>query len=107
MPRISSVKIVTAQTSAPFTGDRHEPRVESKRTFQATGFTTAGAGAVAVSVQGSLDGANFITIGTISLVLGVAVVTDGFASDAPWRYIRALVTSISGTNAQVTVWMGA
>jgi hypothetical protein len=101
----SSVKIINAALVAGV-GERHEPR-DAKRTFQATGFTTAGAGAAAVSIQASNDGTNFLEIGTISLILGVAVTNDGFASDAPWRYIRAELVSISGTNAQATVWMGA
>ena len=107
MIRISSVKILTAATVA-ITGERHSPFRDQKRAFQATGFTSSGAGAAAISIQGSLDGENFIEIGTISLVLnGATVITDGFTTDSPWLYIRAKLNSISGTNAQVTVWLGA
>lgn len=101
----SSVKIIDAATGT-VTGEKHEPR-DAKRTFQATGQTSAGVGAVAVDIEASNDGTNFLLIATISLTLGTVTTTDGFASDAPWKVIRARVTSISGTDAAVTVWMGA
>ena len=48
---------------------------------------------------------NWITIGTITLS-GTTTATDGFTTVAPWKYLRANVTAISGTNATVTVLMG-
>jgi hypothetical protein len=103
--KISSVKIVDA-AFAVGNHARHEPW-NNKRTFQAVGRTTAGAGAVEVRVHASNDGINFIEIGTITLVLSTSEATDGFASDAPWRYIRGRVESISGTGATVDLHMGA
>lgn len=76
------------------------------KTFQAIGSTTAGAGACVVLVQASNDDTNWITIGTITLTLGVTATSDGFASDAQWAYIRGNVQSISGTNASVTLIIG-
>jgi len=101
----SSVKLLDA-VLVPVTGESHAP-VDAKRTFQATGFTTAGAGSVTIVIEASNDNVNFLTLATITLVLGVAVTTDGTASDAAWRYVRARVTAISGTGAQTTVWLGA
>jgi hypothetical protein len=77
-------------------------------TFQAYGTTTAGAGAATVLIQGSnIDDTNaFITIGTISLTLGTTITSDGFATNVAWKYVRAYVSSISGTNASVNVLMG-
>lgn len=75
--------------------------------FQADGVTSAGAGAVDVDVEASLDGVAWVVLGTISLVLSTILATDGFASDAPWKFIRGNVTSISGTDATVTLRMGA
>jgi len=86
-------------------GTAQEVRV-SKRTFQLVGSTSAGAGAAEVDIEVSNDGTNFFTLGTITLVLGVTAVSDGFASDAPWEYVRGNVVSISGTDAEVTLWMG-
>lgn len=73
------------------------------RTFQAT---VSGTGAVTstVLIQVSNDGTNYITAGTITLS-GTTSATDGFVLDAPWAYVRANVTAISGTSAAVTVTM--
>ena len=77
-------------------------------TFQAYGTTTAGSGSVTVLIQGSntTDTNSFITLGTITLTLGTTLTSDGFVSNAPWKYVRANVSAISGTGANVTVLMG-
>lgn len=80
---------------------------EDNKTFQAIGKTASGSGAVSVAVEVSNNGVNFITLGTISLTIGTAETSDGFASNANWPYFRANVVSISGTGAEVTVLMGA
>lgn len=79
-----------------------------KRVFQATGTTSAGAGAATIAVEVSETGADneWITLGTITLTLGTTVTTDGFASDAAWTYVRGNVTAISGTDATVNLYMG-
>ena len=77
------------------------------RTHQVSGKTTAGAGAAAVDIQVSNNGRVWLTLGTVTLTLGEDEVTDGFASGAQWRFVRANVTSISGTGASVTAEMGA
>jgi hypothetical protein len=82
------------------------PGVAGPKTFQATGTTASGSGAAAVAVQGSLDGVNFDTIGTITLTLGVASSSDSFAFDECYAAIRGNVTSISGTGAVVNLYMG-
>lgn len=75
-------------------------------TFQAT---VSGTGAVSatVTIEVSNDGTNWCStvMGTITLS-GTTSSTDGFTSEAPWKYIRANVTAISGTNATVQVYMG-
>lgn len=75
------------------------------RTFQAT---VSGTGAVSATVviEGSNDGTNFLTLGTITLT-GTTSASDGFASTAPWQYVRARLTAISGTGAAVSAQMGA
>ena len=102
--QVSSVLILTGSVTGA--GEAHQP-VNERRTFQAVGATSAGAGSAIVDIQGSLDGVNWITIATITLVLAVTVATDGFASDAAWRYVRANCTTLTGTNASVQVYMGA
>ena len=76
------------------------------KTFQASGQTSASTGATAVNVEVSNDNSNWIVMGTISLTLGTATNTDGFVSSANWTYVRGRVTSISGTGATVSLFMG-
>ena len=86
--------------------ERQQP-VDVNRTIQALGRTTAGPGTAAIQIQGSLDGINFVKIATINLVLSDTDVTDGFATNAAWKYLRARVTGLTGTGATVDVWLGA
>jgi hypothetical protein len=48
---------------------------------------------------------NWITIGTITLS-GTTSATDGFATIAPWRWVRSNVSAVSGTGATISVIMG-
>jgi hypothetical protein len=77
-----------------------------KATFQATVVGT-GAVSATVTIEYSNDGTNVCSTvgGTISLS-GTTSASDGFTSDAPWKFCRANVTAISGTGATVTVTMG-
>ena len=85
-------------------GSAASPVVGAHRTYQAT---VAGTGAVTatVVVEVSLNGTNFITLGTITLS-GTTSASDGFTSEAQWDYVRGNVTAISGTSAAVTLTMG-
>lgn len=103
--RQSSVKLLDA-VIVTGAGESHPP-INAKRTFQATGQTSAGAGSAVIKVQVSNDRTNWIDIGTVTLTLSATTSTDGFASDAAWRYVRGNVDSISGTDATVTLWLGA
>ena len=77
-------------------------------TFQAYGTTASGSGSATIKIQGSnLDDANsFVDLGTITLTLGTTLSADGFSTSAPWKFVRANVTAISGTTATVNVLMG-
>lgn len=75
-------------------------------TYQAVGVASD-AGAAVVDIEVSNDNLNWIQLGSISLTLGTADTTDGFASAAAWLYVRANLISISGTDATVDVIMGA
>lgn len=72
------------------------------RVYQAT-VTGTGAVSATVEIEVSCDGSNWIVAGTITLT-GTTSDTDGFASDAPWPYVRADLTAISGTGATVDVY---
>jgi len=71
--------------------------------FQAT---VSGTGAVAATVvfDVSNDGIYAVetALGTVTLT-GTTSSSDGFTTDAPWKFIRARVTAISGTGAVVNV----
>ena len=76
-------------------------------TFQAI---VSGTGAVTatVTIEVSNDGINAGTtvMGTITLN-GTTVTADGFTStSAPWKYVRANVTAVTGTGATVQVYFG-
>lgn len=80
--------------------------VRGVKSYQANGTTTAGAGAATIQVQGSNNGANWDTIGTISLTLATTTSSDGFVSDDRYAHLRGNVTAISGTGASVNLTMG-
>lgn len=72
-----------------------------------TGAVTATVLVQASNEQATWEGtkSNWITVGTITLS-GTTTATDGLTTIAPWKYIRASVTAISGTGATVEVFMG-
>lgn len=88
------------QTNTPLVGNRVNAG-RAKRTYQATVVGT-GAVAASVDIEVSNNGTDFLLLGSISPT-GTTRATDGFTSDAPWAFARANVTSISGTEATVTV----
>lgn len=102
MERFKSEKILSAATVTG-AGSAFECWDE-RQAFQALGTTSSGAGAASIKIQGSLDNSNWIDLGTITLTLATTSSSDGFGIDVPWRYVRANVSSISGTGASVTVW---
>ena len=77
-----------------------------KATIQAT-VTGTGAVTATVVIDCSNDGVNACAtaLGTISLS-GTTSASDGFTTDAPWKFIRARTTAISGTNATLVVLKG-
>ena len=111
-PTPSSVlTLISAQTTTD-ASPLHSARVDAfpaKRAFQAYGSTSAAAGASVIEIYGSLFGitGTWVLLGTISLTLGTAITSDGFVGDAPWPYVAVKVVSISGTDAAVTVGVGA
>ena len=66
----------------------------------------AGTGAVTatVVVEVSNDGlvAVVTPLATVELT-GTNLVCDGFTSDAPWKYVRARITVLTGTGATINV----
>ena len=80
-------------------------------TFQVI-ITGTGSVTATVAIQGSnqdesFNGtkSNWVTINAFSMT-GTTSDTQGFTSISTWRYVRAVVASISGTGATVEVIMG-
>jgi len=75
-------------------------------TFQATVLGT-GTVTATIVIDVSNDGVYWVStpMGTITLS-STDSASDGFTSSAPWKYVRARITAISGTGATVQVCMG-
>ena len=72
--------------------------------------TVAGTGALTASIiiEVSNDNRGWVSNAVSNINLsGTTVASQGLLLKAPWAYIRARVTSISGTGASVTVTAGA
>ena len=104
--KVSTVKILTAAIATGAVTS-HEPW-NHKRTFHADGIVSAATGSatIAIEVSNTDDPDTFVVGGTITLSLTTTISGDGFTTDAPWRFVRANVTAISGTDATVNVTMG-
>lgn len=102
---INTTKLLSAVTS---TGAGTSQSLPSGRcTFQAIANGTSGAFSATVIVQVSNDNTNWEDAITFSLS-GTATTADsaGNTLDAPWAYVRGNVSAISGTGANVTLYMG-
>lgn len=101
---------VTPLLQDSITTDTGEQKIpwSTNRTFEAYGATSAGSGAAVIVIEVRNDDASpWLTMGTITLTLGTTATADGFVSSAAWLYVRARVSSISGTDASVTALMGS
>ncbi len=102
--KISAVQIltdsITTDTSDSIKG------WTGRMTFQAHGLVSASTGAATILIEGSLDDSQFLLLGTLTLALTTAASSDGIAVDAPWRFMRARISAISGTDATVQVFAG-
>lgn len=99
------LELITAAT-ATGAGTPRGAEDSKSRTYQASGTTTAGSGAATILVQGSNDGSNWDTIGTITLTLGTTSTSDSFTSLDRYGKLRGNVSAISGTGASVNVTAG-
>lgn len=107
-----NVEQLLAGVTATGAGSAKNPYC-TDRTFHAYGATSAGAGSATVVIEASdkdtpatATRVDWVTLGTITLTLSTTQTGDGFASQARWRHVRANVTAISGTGANVSAWIG-
>lgn len=108
---MSSVQLLTNVTTT-ILGGPYSPRCVN-RTFQGMGTTSAGSGSASIVIEASdkpspvsSTTADWTPLGTITLTLGTTQTNDGFVSQASWRWIRARVSAISGTDATVNAYLG-
>jgi len=97
--------ILLKHASHVMIGVSHEP-IGTKRSFQASGRVESDSGSATVTIDFSNDSQSWMTGGTITLDLSTESISDGFISDASWRYVRASITQISGDQPSVDVVMG-
>lgn len=92
-----STTTVTSNSLQPLTG---------KRTMQAKGITSSGAGAATILVEVTND-LNFPweTQATLTLTLGTTVTSDSVSVEATFKYQRIRISAISGTGATVSANM--
>ena len=75
------------------------------RSFQVK-VTGSGDLTATVNIYGSNDLGDWsVPLGTFN-ISGPDYVTEGFVSNAPWQYVFAEVTDLTGTDAAVSVYMG-
>lgn len=106
--QIPSNKVETLLNAKTSTGAGSSFKLSAMNvSFQAVANGTSGAFSSTVYVQVSNDNSNWETVGTISLS-GTATTadSDGFSASMSWVYIRGYVNAISGTGANVTLYMG-
>jgi hypothetical protein len=81
-------------------------RVPPSKTYQAVCRTTNSTGSAVVAVEGSNDGTNFDSIGTITLSLTTSASSGSFTSQDRYIQNRGNVTTLTGTGANCTLTMG-
>lgn len=80
------------------------------RTWIGYGTTSAGAGSCTLTVEGSMEGTVWKTIGTMTLTLATTITTDtntdSFTDQSSFVQYRGRTASITGTGAAVTLKVG-
>lgn len=103
-----NVKTVTMldDVTTTATGSAIKFPLGTRKTFHATGETSAGAGAATIGIEVSSDGTNYVEVDELSLTLGTTTTSDYYETEAAWLYMRGKVKTISGTDATVRLIAG-
>jgi len=105
--RILNEATVAGATGAGTSTDMIEGGIMA---VEANGKTSSGTGAAIIEIQVSNNNSTWQTAGTINLNLGPTQTSSRFEMDASWMgwlYVRAKLTSISGTGASVSAYKTA
>lgn len=105
----SALYYLLGGVTAPATGALSDLVSDSNtQTTKAVQATVVGTGAVAATIivegSNSKDAGTWLTLATITLS-GTTSASDGFTFSAPWSYVRARLTAVSGTGATVAATM--
>lgn len=77
------------------------------RTWSVVASTTSGAGSVTFTVDGSMDGVNWVPlIEADTLTLSTTAAIDAFTDSSAFAYYSLNVTAISGTGASAQLVLG-
>lgn len=96
--------LLPSTTTGNVTGDwRYKDAPKSA--IQAT-VVGSGAVGVTVTIQASNDATYAVAtnVGVITLA-GTTNASDGFTTDAPWKYLRAVTSGVSGSITSIQVLM--
>lgn len=104
----ATTKTLLSGVIATGAGAAYNPKQASEvytinQVMVATGTVSASTGAATVKYQCSLDNTNWIDIGTATLTLGTAATSDKVLNTANYKWCRANVATLSGTNATINV----
>ena len=81
-------------------------RSSGNKTYQVYASTTSGTGTASVSVEGSINGAMWDAIGSVTLSLTTSPTSNSFTSADRFTQVRGNVTALTGTGATATVLIG-
>ena len=101
---MSGIVLLSAVTSTGASLGKEFSRLIDKHALQVT--ITGGPSAVTVTLEGSLDGTTFCTIGTHAMSAGELTATKAiyFDADSPVLHVKANLTVLTGgTSPTVTV----
>lgn len=99
--------LMTIVDSATTTGNKAAVRgVNTNKTYEFVGSTTAGTGTAVIGIQGSNLQSSWSTIATTSLTLGTVTTSATAAGTDRWVWLRAVVTTLTGTGASVSITAG-
>lgn len=97
----SSGTVVTGNTTTSW-----QYKASPFSTFQAV-VNGSGAVAATVTYQVSNDGVNPVNTPLgVSTLSGTTTASDGFTTQAPWKYIRAVISGASGSITSIVITMG-
>jgi len=104
LEKVKTVNLLTSELTTA-TSVAVQP-LGTRRTFLAHGKTSDGAGSSTIGIEVSNDKVVYKEVKEFSLTLGTAITSDVYEMNAAWKHVRAVVKTLVGTDAEVTVNMG-